>query len=569
MNGFWQVHPSDAVSLLLAKKITLLFCLIAVPCLASAQALPQSISPGQIEKRFEPQPLPQSRGGRFELREDEALPSEQAGAIRFELKQLLIEGRSAIALDALKPLYADLLGREVSLMDIYRVRDAITAYYRNAGYLLVRALIPAQDISSGTVRLLIIEGALNQVRISGTDSGGRIAAYAKKLQDSKPLRADDFERYVLLMDDLPGVKVRAVLSPSAGDALGSDLDLVVEPDRVAAGLSLGNRGTREIGPVQLYGSVDLSNLQQRQERTSLGVAVAAPIEELRYVSVRHTELLGAEGTSLSLGYSDSLAHPGGNLKPLDIASQGQSLSIELSHPLWRARSKTLRLNASLKGSNNTVEALDTELSNDQVRIAGLGADLDFADRLGGRNLISLQLARGLKGLGASSAKASNLSRLGGQPDFFRSNLSLLRQQPFADAWTLTLGLDGQWSPDVLLSSEQYAVGGEAYGHAFDPSAIAGDRGYGARLELAYRVRAELPRLKQLELFATTDGGGVYSQGVAAPGEWESIHSAGAGLRFQVGPYLFGTLEADKAMDVDSGSRYDRSWRFFYNLRAAL
>ena len=68
---------------------------------------------------------------------------------------------------------------------------------------------------------------------------------------------------------------------------------------------------------------------------------------------------------------------------------------------------------------------------------------------------------------------------------------------------------------------------------------------------------------------STDGGGVYNKSTVVPGGWESIQSAGGGMRFQIGPHLFGTFEGEKAISIDSNNTYNRGWRFFYNLRAAL
>ena len=53
--------------------------------------------------------------------------------------------------------------KEVSLLDIYKVRDAITAKYRAAGYVLSQAIIPPQQISDGIVRIQVVEGYIGKV----------------------------------------------------------------------------------------------------------------------------------------------------------------------------------------------------------------------------------------------------------------------------------------------------------------------------------------------------------------------------------------------------------------------
>ena len=70
---------------------------------------------------------------------------------RFPVKGFRISGAAAFTEAELLPLLKDFVGKELSLADLLRAADTITRYYRDRGYFVARAYIPAQDIQDGVV----------------------------------------------------------------------------------------------------------------------------------------------------------------------------------------------------------------------------------------------------------------------------------------------------------------------------------------------------------------------------------------------------------------------------------
>ena len=115
---------------------------VALPGTAAAQTLPGSVDPGRLQQRLHPPsppPAPEPPLGVPQL--PESLPPEQAEQIRFPLRQVVVEGATAYSAAQLRPLYAGLLDRVVSLAAIYQIADAITRQYRSDGYILSRAVV--------------------------------------------------------------------------------------------------------------------------------------------------------------------------------------------------------------------------------------------------------------------------------------------------------------------------------------------------------------------------------------------------------------------------------------------
>ena len=70
-------------------------------------------------------------------------------------------------------------------------------------------------------------------------------------------------------------------------------------------------------------------------------------------------------------------------------------------------------------------------------------------------------------------------------DFTKVNLDASRIQALPMGFTAFTALSAQVSADPLLAAEQFALGGPAFGSAYDPGAVAGDQGAAARAELRY------------------------------------------------------------------------------------
>jgi len=160
---------------------------------ASHAQLPPSVQPGQIERQFTrpPQAAPTAPQPPVELFQPAQKVPSNAAAIKFTLKQIVLEGVTVYQESELQPLYAGLLNREISFAEIYTLANTLTARYRNDGYILSQVIVPAQSVDSGVVRLQAIEGYVSEVQFEGleVEQGELMHAYAHKVQSHLPLRA--------------------------------------------------------------------------------------------------------------------------------------------------------------------------------------------------------------------------------------------------------------------------------------------------------------------------------------------------------------------------------------------
>ncbi|MFL6765773.1 MAG: hypothetical protein ACJ8FO_11315, partial [Sphingomicrobium sp.] len=103
----------------------------------------------------------------------------------------------------------------------------------------------------------------------------------------------------------------------------------------------------------------------------------------------------------------------------------------------------------------------------------------------------------------------------------------------------------------LLSAEEFSLGGNRVGRAFDFNERTGDRGAGAGAELSYRVGKADDRTG-LQLFGYVDGGVARDlKSTVSPGNTHRLASTGVGARF----LLAGTtISLETGVPLSSGRR---------------
>ena len=220
----------------LRKSAILCAAILAASSFTSmvARAAPPPINlPGAVQPGHD-RPVPQPGSRRnfdFSVEAPHRSPVPRAvDEIQFQAGRHSHRGRDdAKCPDSFRPLYAGLIGKDVSLANIYDVADAIENAYRADGYLLVRAYVPPQHVKDGIFTIKVVEGFVESTSAQGGDAATQrqVKAYLEPLLHEHPLRLKTIERALLLSNDIPGVAATGVLRPSPGVAGASDLIVTI------------------------------------------------------------------------------------------------------------------------------------------------------------------------------------------------------------------------------------------------------------------------------------------------------------------------------------------------------
>lgn len=405
------------------------------------------------------------------------------------LMNLEIKGASTFLSNNIKNIYKDDLERVVNLSRVWEIADEITQYYRDQGYFLSRAFVPAQEIDEcrSSIAIQVIEGYIGEVELIGELKEKRIIAdMIGALMAHKPVKAAKVESFLLRLNDLPSVSVRAILEPLKG---GPDNDgavklaLLDQETSGTANISYNNFGSEFLGPHQVSASYDASIIPLQQTRVSITKSV--PFKELTQANITHQIPL-FRGVNLNLEGSYVDAEPGHTLKANNIESDSTSLGIGVAWNIVRQRLRNMSLGLKLTSKNSKSDVLGSPLSHDKIRALRASFDYDFSDQFKGYNMTSLTLSQGLNFWGASETGDLNLSRAQAKPNFTKLNAAFTRFQPVGGNWLAVGSLAGQWASDPLYSSEEFGFGGQRFGRAYDPSEITGDHGIAAMLEMRYQ-----------------------------------------------------------------------------------
>jgi hemolysin activation/secretion protein len=544
-----------------------LFCAtVLASTSALAAPLPSSIDPAHVQDNFgtlERHP---------ELGEQPVLPHPKApkkGALsgstqHFMVRDVVIEGSTVYSPEQLKAFYADTQGHSIALGDIQAVADKITAQYRSDGYMLSQAVVPKQDVTKGVVHIRVVEGYITKVVIKGDTHDGRglIQKMADKISSEKPSNLHTIERYLLLINDLPGITARSTLHPSTDTFGAAEMVLEVEHKAMDASFSTDNRGSRYIGPWQYSGSAGINSALGLDERTTIRGITASPLHELRMGDIVHEEQLDSEGTRLILNGSLADTAPHYTLTPLDITGQSLFWQAKVQHPFIRSREENLIGDIAFDYRNTRTDSQGTELSDDHIRALRANAGYGFVDRFAGSNQTNFQFSQGINVFGASENDPKR-SRADGKSDFTKLNLDLSHLQPLHGPFSLFGAVSGQYSFNPLLPAEQFVLGGSQFGSAYDPAELSGDDGMALRAELRYAQSPGLSYLNTYEPYSFYDIGKVWNRDTLDG--TQSLASAGIGMRATFTPWLSGSTELAYPLTKPVATEHNNDLRLFVSL----
>ena len=428
--------------------------------------------------------------------------------------------------EQLRNLYQPYIGHDVTLDITWQIAARLTQRYRQEGYFLSRAYVPAQEVKNGVLRIVGVEGYINDVSLNGEAPVSSLISKAiDAIKAERPARMQTLERQLLLLNDLPGVSFQATLEPGHDkNQASAHLILVAKKTKSTITLTLDNGGSRYIGPYEAEATWSGSLLPL--QKTDLSVQTA-PFGGQLYAANATQKIMLTTAAAFNLGIGYTTALPGYTLKPQDITSKSINGEMGLSYLLRRQRQGniTLRLTADLLNTNSNI--LDTTLSRDRIRTATLGMTFDSIDTWLGRNYLDLAVRRGLPIFGSNKAEDIDISRPGAQPAFMKLMATYIRQQSLIKNWGGTLTVTGQKASGSLYSSEEFGYGGMAIGRAYDTSEISGDDGISGSVEIRYQG---LPQTSHLTFapYGFYDIGKVWNQNTGQPAQISGA-SAGPGI----------------------------------------
>lgn len=531
---------------------------------------PSSAEPGIVMRGLErEQRAPSKMESIITTPDEQSAGKGYSTAKAFALKKVVLDGSSIYSPEQVQGLYNDMLGEMVSFADLHVIAQRMTNKYRQDGYIFSSVSLPPQKVKDGIVHLHALEGHIASVKLVGnyTDRNGLIQKYADHIDTSGAANSKEIERYLLLINDLPGITAKSFIQPSREKG-GGDLIINVEEKSFEGSLGADNRGSDYLGPYRATAVGAFNDVFGLHDRTTLRGIITGQTREMKFGDITHEEQIGSDGAKVTVRAAVTDTAPGGNVAAQDIEGESQMLDIEGVYPAVRSR----QYNVSVLGGFNMLDSetrvTGLKTADDNVRTVRLGARFDAADSLRGVNQLDVVATQGLNGFGSSNDGLGR-SRANGHHNFLKGAATLTRVQEVTGPVSLMLSGTGQVSNNPLLASEEFSVGGPEFGRGYDAGEVTGDDGYAGIAELRYGGPVDgNPVIQSYQAYTFIDYGRVHNQDVAVGlGEAgrDSLSSAGVGVRFNAVNDFSGYLELDKPLNQEVASRRDDDYRLFFSI----
>jgi hemolysin activation/secretion protein len=432
--------------------------LVAAPA-PSTPAAVAAPTPGQVQSTL-PTKTPQAKQAPVPAAKPSASNAQGVapGGPSFHVNSFSIEGNTVIPSDELQAQIAGYLGKDLTLAQLYDVADVLTRYYRDRGYGLAYVTPPAQKLSAGNVRLQVVEGRVGNIDIEGNSRTRTpvLRARTRGLNSGDVYTDAAAERAVLLMDDLPGVSSRAVLSP--GQLFGSsDVLFNVEERGYGGDLSVDDYGRQVVGRWRLNADVSINSLTGGGDQLSAGVTHSES-NLLNFGKLGYSFPLGS-GT-LNAAYNRATYTVSG----LPVTGSTENGSLIYQYPSLRTQQESFYWGVGITRNISSTSVLTSDTTN--ITLLQFTTFLTKQQQDQGYYTFSTSLTSNGKSNDGSKNNAE-LLRLEGDLTWVR---------PFAGSWSFITLASLEYSPDVLVDNDKFSLGGPGSVRAFPTADARGDRG---------------------------------------------------------------------------------------------
>ena len=460
----------------------------------------------------------------------------------------------------LKELLQRYTWRSVKVSEFSTLTDEIAEACRRIGYTIPLAVIPPQEVKNGVLEVQIYLAAYDHLTITENTSRVRdswLAGYVDSVKKGEVIRDAELESIINNINDLPGVRARALLSPGTMPGT-TGVDVEVQDREIwNSYVYADNGGGYYSGRYRLGVNAELNNPLKIGDKIIISGMVTD--EETTNYSVRYEFPVGHGGTRWGVAYSQTNYEFTPN-DLYDTLGESEGFSFYGLTPLLRSRAARLTL---IYGYDDRAITDEYNFRADYLSIFDYDVDKD-AD----------VFHVGVSG----SYYAPN--------HFFQYNVIYWNGDIKTDGGAyydgtyqkitgeaLKIFYDGdmnyrfhvraQHANRALDGSEQFFLGGINGVRAYANGDGYGDSGYIATAE----VRHALNFLSGLEAAVFVDYGAAYNR---AADEFDHLAGAGIGLRYAKPDDWFAQLDIAHKIDgrddrVEPGNNDLRIWLQVYKM----
>jgi hemolysin activation/secretion protein len=446
--------------------------------------------------------MPQARKAEVKLE----IPKEGAKAdiTTIAVKGIAIEGQHIFDKEILNKVIKDKIKTKMSLKELDDIALELRKFFRRNGYFAAYAYVPEQNVVDGIIVIKVMPGIYGKVALDNKSDmrSERLEDFMKTITSGSYIQRRAMDRSLLIMNDLPGIKVEATLKPGSKSGEADALFAASTLEKQGGAIFLDNYGNRYTGRNRMGVSYHINNPAELGDQLSFYYMKSNG--ELNNYDVRYEIPVGdyhRAGTIMGLSFTKMDYELGAPYDQYDAYGNAETWQLYTKTPLKRMLHNNLYLRTSIE-SRQLTDKIDRWLQDTQKasQVVRIGLEGDYRTN---KTASTYKFTQSFGWMHMDSDTAKRYDYYDTEGPFQKSEVSLYHIIKANNRLQIHLSASAQYAWSDLDSSEKFYIGGYNAVRAFPQGESGGDSGFLGTIETRWMLPTQT-----WQLAAFIDGGHV-------------------------------------------------------------
>lgn len=388
-----------------------------------------------------------------------------------KINQINLEGATKLSKEEIEAITGPFIGKEVPFIEMQdAIADKLTDLYEEKGYITTLVFIPPQKIENGVITIKADEGIISEVRFESIKYHYAPLSLHPRidLHEGDVFKVQDLKRSLRRINENPDLTLQATLKP--GKESGQT-EVVLSPKEGGQTFPIhltpffDNLGREPIGLYRSGATLSSSNA------FGLGDSAFSSFFMTRHSwgLINGYELpIASHGTKVGLNFAHT--HFDFSQDGNDYRGRSSFYLPYISQELFRNEKAVVTAELTVGAKRSKFFANDDRINADSLFVINPAISGRFYDKWG-QTFVRSELS-----VGSIVSSKADMSRTNADRAFLKNTTMVSRVQRLP--WQ-TYGIFkafGQFTPDSLLSLEQFQLGGNASVRGYKEGRMIGDTG---------------------------------------------------------------------------------------------
>ena len=508
---------------------------------------------------------------------------------RFEIRRFVFEGATLVTPAQLERATRPFLGPNRTFGEVQKALETVERVYSDAGWSAVQIVLPEQELERGEVHFQVTEAKIGRVLVEGNKffNEANVRASVPAVAPGAAPNVQKIARNLRIANESPSKQTNVLLRSGQEEATVDAVVRVVDENPSKASITLDNSGVAQTGPLRVglgyqngnlfnrdhvltlqYVGTPYQNKEPQQQPTTFSLV---PSNRVLVLGAGYHIPLYGSGNSLDITAGWSNVNSGTVQGLFQISGAGGIFGVRYTQNLDRIGDYEHRIlyawdyrgyqSKGVRPVGGTIQIVpDVTVHPVSLTYAGSyrrqSSDTSFS--VG----ITQNLPGGNDGTGADFCNRDTDQNRGqgprngdscGNARYFITKWSFNHNQALRNDVQVRFAMNGQLTRDMLVSGEQFGIGGADSVRGYLERQITDDNGYRGTLEFYtpdFGGKTGISAARLRFVYFVDWGGTKRNRPGPAEIHGQHIGASGFGLRFSRGSNF--TLRADYAMVFDEG-----------------